>query len=102
MRDTSAISALPLLRQNRPEVIPPLSVETQHAHLLDGPEVRRAGVHADAVEEHRNSYVLEARGLAHQVLASQIVAAALEHLDHQRRLHVRVAVRTVAEVSAGN
>src|SRR5262249_39962852 len=56
-----------------------LAVEPLHLQLLDWRKVVRPRVYLDARQEHVEFKILETRGLLHDVLAGQIVAALLQH-----------------------
>jgi hypothetical protein len=60
--------------------------------LADGKlrEVVGAGRDDDAGQQHRELEVMDTRGLLHQVLASEIVAACLKHGHHSLRRRVPV------------
>src|SRR5690348_4821016 len=65
------------------EHLEPLAVEALQQHLLHRLVVVRAGVHVDALEQHRRMELLEVGGLLHDVLARQHVAALLQDLHHR-------------------
>src|SRR5262245_149671 len=89
-RGPAGAGPLPALpAQHLAEQHPALAVEAGELHLLDRIEVRRTGVELDARQQHGQLQVLDAGGLAHDVLAREIVAALLEDLD--QRLSRRVA-----------
>src|SRR6476659_3841351 len=66
------------------------TVESRHLHLLDGEIVGRAGVDLDARQQQPEFEVLEVGRLPHDVLAGELVAALLEHLNHGLRCQITV------------
>src|ERR1700760_4945675 len=65
------------------EHLPFLALETHHLQLLDRRVIGRRSVDLDAGEQRVRLEILQARGLLHDVVARQVVAAHLQHL-HQR------------------
>src|SRR5262245_38855282 len=61
---------------------PALAVELGELFLLDRREVGRARVDLDARQQEWQLEVLDVRGLLHDVLARQVVAALLDHVRH--------------------
>src|SRR3954451_20911897 len=66
------------------------AVEPPQLHLLDRPEVGRAGVHLDAFDQHRDLRMAQARRLRDDVRARQVLAARGQHLDQRHRRAVAV------------
>src|SRR3954469_25676271 len=63
-----------------------LAVEALQLNRLQGRVVVRPGGDGDAGEQRIDAKALHRRGLLHDVLAGQVVAALLEHL-HERLRH---------------
>src|SRR5215471_2414053 len=59
--------------------LPGLSLEASKPHRLKRIVVRRACIHFDAVNNHRQLDILEAGRLLHDVSAYEVVAALLQH-----------------------
>lgn len=59
--------------------IPFTSVELDQSLVLDRLEVRGTGVDLDTVHQHSQFDTLQVRGLSHDVLPREIVAALLKH-----------------------
>ena len=73
-------SASGLAAEYGAEVLPSVALEPSKLHLLDRREIKRAGVHRDTGQQIGGSEVFDVRGLLHDVLASQVVAALLQHV----------------------
>src|SRR6516225_9902110 len=76
-RKSRSASLLP--RHQRTEELPGLAFETLHLQLLERRKIRRAGLDLRARQIDADLEV-EVGGLAHHVLAGEIVAALPEHL----------------------
>src|SRR5581483_7519767 len=82
--------------EDRAEQLPALAVELHHLQLLVDAIVLGRGVVDDARQREIELDVLQAGRLLHDVLAGQVVAAGLQHMDQE--LRGRVAVRVEARV----
>ena len=78
--------------QDRTEWNVALAVEAPHLGLLDRREIGRAGIDRDAGQQHRQFEIVQAGRLLHHVLAGQLVAALLQHLDGRRGNRLAVDV----------
>src|ERR1700730_5241640 len=67
------------------EQLPLLALEPLQLKLADRGEISRAGVDHHARQQHFGAEILEVCRLFHDVFASQIVAALLQHLNHGLR-----------------
>src|SRR5690349_16470938 len=77
---SSSRPSLLLVRDHLAEELKLLAVEALELHRLDRCVVARAGADGDAGQQRLHAEALQARGLLHDVLARQGVAALLEHL----------------------
>jgi hypothetical protein len=66
--------------EDRSEQLPVLAAEFHHLHLLDRIEIRRRGLDADSRDIGVNLEI-HVRDHLQDILAREIVAAALQHLD---------------------
>ena len=60
-----------------------VAVELHQPHLLDRAEIGRPGVDGNTRQNERALKILQRRGLPHDVLARQVVAALGQHLDQR-------------------
>src|SRR5262252_11015798 len=67
--------------QDRTEWNVTLAIEAPHLGLPDRREIGRAGIDRDAGQQHRQFEMLQVSRLLHHILAGQLVAALLEHLN---------------------
>src|SRR6516225_5878574 len=67
--------------QDRTEWNVALAVEAPHLSLPDRREIGRAGIDRDAGQQHWQFEILQAGRLLHHVLAGQLIAALLQHLN---------------------
>src|SRR5262249_37557129 len=73
---------------HRAEQFPARAVEADHLHLLDRRKIARTGVDPDARQQHAQLEIFQIGRLPHDVLAREVVAALLEHLDQRLRLQI--------------
>src|SRR5262245_39440184 len=92
IRTEKALAGGALVFEDRAEQFPALAVELHHLQLLVDAIVVRRGVGDDARQVQVELDVLEAGRLLHDVLAGQIVAARLQHMDQQLRGGVAIGV----------
>src|SRR5215813_9419025 len=71
------------------EQIPACAVEFAHLDLFERRKIGRRCIELDAGQRQRHDKVLEVRGLLHDVLARQLVAALLD--DLRRRIGKAIA-----------
>ena len=64
-----------------PKQLPFITIESHHAHPLNGSVIFRASVDRDPRQKHPEFQFVKARRLLHDVVMREIVATALEHLD---------------------
>src|SRR5207245_5673248 len=76
-------SAADLAAHERAEQFPALAVEVLHLHLFDRRKVIRASVDLDARQQHSQLQILETGRLLHDVLAGEIIATLLKHLNQR-------------------
>src|SRR3954466_12580638 len=92
-RQALPLACRALVLEDRAEQFPALAVELHHLQLLVDAVIVRRGVGDDARQRQIELDVLEAGRLLHDVLAGEIVAARLEHVDQQLRGRIAVAVK---------
>src|SRR3974377_837787 len=85
--------------QDRTEWNVALAVEAPHLGLPDRREIGQAGIDRDTGQQHRQFEMLHAGGLLHHVLAGELLAALLHHLNCWRSNGVAVDGLLVGLVS---
>jgi hypothetical protein len=78
--------------QDRTEWNVALAVKAPHLGLPDRREIGRAGIDRDAGQQHRRFEMLQTGHLLHHVLAGQLIAALLQHLNGCRGNRLAVDV----------
>src|SRR5262245_58814788 len=78
--------------ENRAEQLPALAVEAHHLLLLVDAVVVRRGVALDARQREVELDILQIGRLFQHVLARQVVAALLEHMDQELRGRIAIGV----------
>src|SRR5882762_8122754 len=74
---------------DRAEQLPILAGESHHLHLLDRIEIRRRGLDTDS-RDISVDLEIEIGNHLHDILAREVVAAPLQHLDQRRSEERRV------------
>jgi len=69
-----------LIAEYGAELLPSVAPEPSKLHLFDRREISRARVHRDTGQQIGGPEVFDVRSLLHDVLASQVVAALLQHV----------------------
>ena len=89
------------IRDDRPEGLPVLAVELHHLQLLVDAVVGRRGRDRNSRQQQIELDIVQAGGLLQHVLAGQLVAALLEHLNQQLRGDVAVDIEVRCLVAVG-
>src|SRR5215208_1572902 len=87
--------------EDRAEHFPTLTVEPHHLQLLVDAVIGWRGIGEDTRQRQIEHDVLEAGRLLHDVFAGEIIAALLEHMDHQLRGRVGIGIEARVLVAVG-